>query len=198
MPVRFGEALRKLRVERGLSQQQLGDALHVDRSTVAKWESGNRLPNATMLSILSNCLGADMAEILRLSLSPEDAPKVILVDDERIILTGGMKILQQAIPNAEITGFSLPSDALEFARQNRVALALLDIEMGRISGMELCRELLDIDSRINVVYLTAYRDYAFDAWETGACGFLLKPLTVDAVHRQLRRLRYPIPGVSGL
>ena len=198
MPVRFGETLRKLRVERGLSQQQLGDALHVDRSTVAKWESGNRLPNATMLSILSNCLGADMAEILRLSLSPEDAPKVILVDDERIILTGGMKILQQAIPNAEITGFSLPSDALEFARQNRVALALLDIEMGRISGMELCRELLDIDSRINVVYLTAYRDYAFDAWETGACGFLLKPLTVDAVHRQLRRLRYPIPGVSGL
>ena len=198
MPVRFGEALRKLRVERCLSQQQLGDALHVDRSTVAKWESGNRLPNATMLSILSNCLGADMAEILRLSLSPEDAPKVILVDDERIILTGGMKILQQAIPNAEITGFSLPSDALEFARQNRVALALLDIEMGRISGMELCRELLDIDSRINVVYLTAYRDYAFDAWETGACGFLLKPLTVDAVHRQLQRLRYPIPGVSGL
>ena len=198
MPVRFGETLRKLRVERGLSQQQLGDALHVDRSTVAKWESGNRLPNATMLSILSNCLGADMAEILRLTLSPEDAPKVILVDDERIILTGGMKILQQAIPDTEITGFSLPSDALEFARQNRVALALLDIEMGRISGMELCRELLDIDSRINVVYLTAYRDYAFDAWETGACGFLLKPLTVDAVHRQLRRLRYPIPGVSGL
>ena len=195
MPVRFGETLRKLRVERGLSQQQLGDALHVDRSTVAKWESGNRLPNATMLSILSNCLGADMAEILRLTLSPEDAPKVILVDDERIILTGGMKILQQAIPNAEITGFSLPSDALEFARQNRVALALLDIEMGRISGMELCRELLDIDSRINVVYLTAYRDYAFDAWETGACGFLLKPLDVEAVRGQLLHLRYPVGGL---
>ena len=32
---------------------------------------------------------------------------------------------------------------------------------------------------MNVIFLTAYREYALDAWETGACGFLVKPLTVE-------------------
>lgn len=40
MKVSFGESLRRLRMERSISQQQLGNLLHVDRSTIAKWESG--------------------------------------------------------------------------------------------------------------------------------------------------------------
>ena len=41
MKVSFGESLRRLRMERNISQQQqLGNLLHVDRSTIAKWESG--------------------------------------------------------------------------------------------------------------------------------------------------------------
>ena len=46
----------------------------------------------------------------------------------------------------------------------------------------------------NVVFLTSYREYSFDAWETGACGFLLKPLTPDTVRNQLSRLRHPFPA----
>ena len=42
----------------------------------------------------------------------------------------------------------------------------------------------------NVAFLTSYRDYSFDAWETGACGFLLKPLTQEAVSHQLSVLRF--------
>jgi DNA-binding LytR/AlgR family response regulator len=63
--------------------------------------------------------------------------------------------------------------------------------MGKTSGFELCRTLLEINPRTNVVFLTAYSDYAVDAWSTGASGFLLKPITPEGVQEQLNRLRYP-------
>ena len=74
---------------------------------------------------------------------------------------------------------------------NRVALAVLDIELGAASGLDLCRALLDINPRTNIVFLTAYPDYSLDAWKTEASGFLLKPLTPEAVKEQLKKLRYP-------
>ena len=65
--------------------------------------------------------------------------------------------------------------------------------MGTISGLDVCRKLLEINQRTNVVYLTAYRDYSFDAWDTGACGFLLKPIKPEDVKKLLAKLRYPFP-----
>ena len=41
-----------------------------------------------------------------------------------------------------------------------------------------------------VVFLTAYADYALDAWKTEASGFILKPLTVEGIKEQLKRLHY--------
>jgi len=68
--------------------------------------------------------------------------------------------------------------------------------MGDFSGLDLCRTLLEINPRTNVVFLTAYRDYSFDAWKTGACGYLMKPLTPEDVQNQMTRLRFPIPAGS--
>ncbi|MBQ5510791.1 MAG: response regulator, partial [Prevotella sp.] len=70
-----------------------------------------------------------------------------------------------------------------------VALAILDIELGNASGFDLCRTLLEINPRTNIVFLTAYADYSLDAWDTEASGFLLKPLTPDGVRQQLKKLR---------
>ena len=105
----------------------------------------------------------------------------------------GIPILESVFPGAVITGFLKPSDALAFAKTNPVSLAFLDIEMGRLSGLDLCRELLGINPRTNVIFLTGYRDYALDAWDTGARGFLLKPLTAESVQAQLSRMNVKIP-----
>ena len=190
----FAETLRRMRSEKGYSQQQLADKMIVNRSTISKWEAGTRLPDAAMIYRLAGILGADADVLFSAVSESEEAPNVILVDDEEIILKGGMPILEEALPNASIVGFTNPCEALEYANQKQIALALLDIEMGRVSGLDLCRELLKVNPRTNVVFLTGYRDYSFDAWETGACGFLMKPLTVEAVRKQLALLRYKIPG----
>ncbi len=197
MGMLFAETLRKLRTERGLSQRELASRVFVTRSTVARWESGNRLPDAAMISRLSQCLDVDVNTLLSVAAQSDETPNVIMVDDRKIILAGGLSVLEQTMPNATVIGFTRPSEALEYARANRVALAFLDIELGKTNGLELCRALLDINPRTNVVYLTAYSGYSLEAWNTGASGFMLKPITPEGVQAQLRNLRYPFHGGVG-
>ncbi len=191
MSLLFAETLRKLRTERGLSQRDLAERVCVTRSAIARWENGSRLPDAAMLSRLSGCLDVEISLLLSAAMVSDESPNVIMVDDRKIILTGGLPVLEEVMPNATITGFTRVSEALEYARANRVALAFLDIEMGKTSGLELCRLLLESNPRTNVVYLTAYSDYAVDAWGTGASGFMIKPITQEGVRAQLKKLRYP-------
>ena len=191
MSLLFAETIKKLRTEKGLSQRDLAERMYVTRSTVARWENGSRLPDAAMLSRLSGCLDVDAGTLLSAAMESDESPNVIMVDDRKIILTGGLPVLEEVMPDAAITGFTRPSEAIEYARAHRVALAFLDIEMGKMNGFELCHTLLEINPRTNVVYLTAYSDYAIDAWSTGASGFILKPITADDVRFQLENLRYP-------
>lgn len=187
----FSETLKKLRTEKRLSRQELADKLYVTRSTVTRWETGVRLPDAMMITRLSEVLGTDVNMLLAAASQSDECPNIIMVDDRKLILTGGLPILNEVFPNANVTGFTDADEAIEYAKANRVALAFLDIELRDTSGLELCRELLKINPRTNVVYLTAYVSYAFDAWSTGAIGFMLKPITPDGVREQLKQLRYP-------
>lgn len=187
----FSDTLKRLRTEKGLSQLELAEKMYVTRSTVSRWESGHRLPDAAMLYRLSEVLGVDINILFAAVEQSDVCPNVIMVDDNKIILSGGLPILQEVMPNASVTGFTKPKDAIEYVKANRVVLAFLDIEMGTISGLDVCREMLNANPRLNVVYLTAYRDYSYDAWGTGACGFMLKPITAEGVREQLNHLRYP-------
>ena len=187
----FSETLRKLRTEKGISQQILADKVYVTRSTVARWETGIRLPDAVMISRLALVLGADVNMLLSAAAQSDECPNVIMVDDRKLILTGGLPILEDVLPNATVTGFTDANEAIEYAKANRVSLAFLDIELRDTTGLDLCRKLLEINPRTNVVYLTAYGDYALDAWSTGASGFMLKPITPEGVREQLEKLRYP-------
>ena len=188
----FAETLRKLRVEKGLSQAQLSEQLFVNRSTVARWENGTRLPDALMIARLSRILDVDLNTMLSLTVKADRSPCVIMVDDRKIVLNGGLPILREVLPDATITGFTKPSQAIEYAKTHVVSLAFLDIELGKTSGFDLCRSLLSINPYTNVVFLTAYVDYSFDAWGTGASGFMMKPITPEGVQKQLKTLRYPL------
>ena len=147
-----------------------------------------------MITRLAQCLDTDINTLILAALESDDSPKVIMVDDRKIFLSGALPILEEVMPNALITGFTRPSEAIEYSKTNLIALAFLDIEMGtgKTNGLELCRKLIEINPRTNVVYLTAYVEYSFDAWSTGASGFLLKPITAENVRAQLKNLRYPL------
>lgn len=187
----LAEILKKLRAEKNISQKDLAEMLYVDRSTVASWETGRRVPDAMMLTRIATCFGTDVNTLIGSACKISREPTVMVVDDEKIILNGSVSAVRRAMPGATVHGFSKPSAALDFARGERVDLAFVDIQMGSVNGLDLCRSLLEIDPNVNVVFLTARVDYSFPAWSTGACGFIVKPLTAKKIEEQLQRLRYP-------
>ena len=187
----FSETLKKIRTEKGFSQQSFADKLFVTRPTVARWENGTRLPDAVMIASIAEVLDIDVNRLLSAATESDEPANVIMVDDRTLILTGGLPVLMDVLPNATVTGFTDADEAIKFAKSNRISLAFLDIELRNMSGLDLCNKLLEINPRTNVVFLTAYADYSLDAWKTGASGFMLKPITAAGVKEQLEKLRYP-------
>ena len=187
----FAETLRNLRTKKGLSQNQLARLMFVNNTTISKWENGIHLPDVAMITRLARILEVDVGTLFSTASKSDESPNVIMVEDNKPILNYSLKILEEVVPNAMIVGFNKPKMAVEYAKANRIDLVILDIELGTASGLDLCRSLLEINPCTNVVYLTAYPDYALDAWDTGACGFLVKPLTSESVRRQLKMLRFP-------
>ena len=189
----FGEALLKARKEKGMSQKQLADLLPVTRASVANWEADRRLPNATIIAKIAEVLDIEVSELLDTANKDDIHPNVIIVDDNKIVLTGGTPIIEKALPNALVVGFTKPKEAIKYAKENRISLAFLDIELGLTNGIDLCNELLEINPRMNIIFLTAYPEYSIEAWNTKASGFMVKPITLEGVKEQLKKLRHPFP-----
>ena len=189
----FADTLKLIRTEQGLSQQQLADKLFVDRSSIANWESGRRIPNALLITRIAETLGVDIGTLMTSVNDEQEArPRVIVLDDEKIILRGEMATLEKVMPNALISGFTNTDDAITYAKSNNIRIIFSDIEMGDVNGIELSKEFLKINPRTNIIFLTAYADYSIDAWSTGASGFMVKPITEESLRKQLEQLRYPV------
>ena len=188
----FSKILKKKRYEMGISQETLAKKLFVTKAAVSNWEKGNRTPDTDMVIKIAKCLDIDISVLMS---DGNETPNVIIVDDDMIILKGSIPIIKSVIPNASVIGFTHPSKAIEYAKNNKVALAFLDIELGNTSGLGLCSTLLEINRRTNVVFVTAYSNYSLDAWGTRAVGFILKPITAESVSEMVKRLRYPLKGV---
>ena len=122
--------------------------------------------------------------------------QVIVVDDEPIILRGETALVQKVLPQADVNSFSSPKEAMQFARSNRVDIALLDIRMNGGSGVELGRSLKWLQPEVNIIFCTAFDDYYADALQMHASGYLLKPLQEDRLLEELQDLRHPIAAVE--
>lgn len=185
----FSYTLRNLREKKNISQSQLAVAVGVERSAIAHWESGDRVPGTKYLVKLAEVLGVDVSTLLSETPIGENIANVIIVDDESIALMGAAKVVKDVMPHANVQTFQRFSDALEYAKKNNVSLALLDVEIGRNNGLDLCDRLLEINPNTSIVFLTAFPGYALDAWNTKANGFLVKPLKQADLKKQLQTLR---------
>ncbi len=195
MSTTFGERLKNLRIEKNYSQNHLASKLFVSRSSVANWETGRRIPDFIIISRIAQLFNVDVSDLTD-NCPPDSAPaEVIIVDDETILLQGAISILSNVMPNAVITGFPKASEAIDYAKNNRISIAFLDIEIGKSSGIDLCNRLMDINPLTNVIFLTSYPDYAIKAWDTAASGFLVKPLHESDVRTQLDKMRFPVKGL---
>lgn len=190
----FGQRIRALHTEKGLTQQQLADKLFITRTAVSNWEAGTRMPDIGMLSRLSKILGVKPYELIENAPETETSPTLILVEDEPCLLTGFIHILSNELPDATAYGFQTGSEALAFAETNRIDVAFLDVELFGENGIDLAEKLTEINPRTNIIFLTGHSEYTFDALRLHCSGYILKPLTPEKIRNEMAHLRFPIQG----
>ena len=117
---------------------------------------------------------------------------VIAVDDERFALENLVESIERASSDAQIHRFRYPEDALDFARENHVDVAFLDVEMVGMNGVELAERLKLYHPDINIIFSTGYGHYRDAAFDLHASGYLTKPITTKKVQKELENLRRPI------
>ena len=117
---------------------------------------------------------------------------VIAVDDERYALENLAESIGKASPDARIHRFRYPEDALDFAKENDVDVAFLDVEMVSMNGVELAERLKLYHPDINIIFSTGYGHYRDAAFDLHASGYLTKPITPEKVRKELEDLRRPV------
>ena len=113
------------------------------------------------------------------------AMRFLAVDDEQYMLDELTDALRSVCPEAEVTSCISPEDALAAAKKDRYDVAFLDIEMSGMTGLELTVRLRENDPDIRIVFVTAYSQYAVEAFGVHATGYLLKPVDREALKREL-------------
>lgn len=115
--------------------------------------------------------------------------KTIMVDDELWMLEQFTEECA-GIPEIEIVGnFTFAEDALDFAKNNLVEFALLDIEMPGMNGVELAKELRKLYPEVIIVFVTGHKEYLSDFIDMKADYYVLKPYGKAEVRDVLQRAK---------
>lgn len=129
--------------------------------------------------------------------------KVIIIDDENLALNY-LEHQLQSIADVDIAGkFADPFEGKRFALAEDIDVLFLDIHLPEINGIELAEQLLQYKPHLNIVFVTAYDEYAIKAFELNALDYIMKPvrkerlmITLERIHNRMGS-RAPAGSGSG-
>lgn len=114
--------------------------------------------------------------------------KAVLIDDERNALDALENVLAM-FQQVEIVGkFTNPLEALQQMRTMQYNTVFLDMEMPRMKGLEVAEAILELPSVADIVFVTAYDQYAVEAFEVNALDYLLKPVKHSRLTKTISKL----------
>lgn len=119
--------------------------------------------------------------------------KVLLVDDERLQLIRLEKACKSVLPDAEFISYMNPVKVLEENSNTIFDIAFLDIEMPEINGIQLAKKLKKINPLLKVIFVTAYSDYALQAFNIHASGYLTKPVREAKIKEEIEHIQSITP-----
>ncbi len=114
--------------------------------------------------------------------------RAIIVDDEQPSVAKLEKLLNESGMVEVRDRFTEPLVALDYLKNNPVDVAFLDIEMPDMDGIELSNRFLDLQGKLAVVFVTAYNQYAVEAFRLNALDYLMKPVTAERLRETLERI----------
>lgn len=117
--------------------------------------------------------------------------KTIIVDDEESARDVIKNLLVRFCPDIEIVAIckSVP-EAVESIKINQPQLVFLDIEMPNYAGFEILNFFEEVN--FEIVFITAYEQYAIKAFEISAIDYLLKPVEIDRLKKAVEKVKLQV------
>ena len=117
--------------------------------------------------------------------------KVICVDDEAIVLELIISMCTEIPFVDDVKGFTDPNDVFEWLEDNNADIALLDIDMPTITGLDLAALIKKRRPDMSIIFVTGYSRYAIDAFSLHVSGYILKPVSYEML---LKEIEYALSG----
>lgn len=114
--------------------------------------------------------------------------KTIIVDDEAVMLQSFRRLSAGTDAIHLVGEFQYPEEALEYASNNSVELAILDISMPSMTGLELAGKLRESYPNILIVFITAYDEFIRESNQLGADDYIVKPYRRETIERMAERM----------
>jgi DNA-binding LytR/AlgR family response regulator len=123
--------------------------------------------------------------------------RAMIAEDEPLLRDALCHLLKQAWPELDlIAACDNGADALETIAAKQPDVAFLDIRMPGLSGLDVAAAAADTSPATQVVFVTAYDQYAIDAFERGAIDYLLKPIATERLAATVERLKRRSTGYA--
>lgn len=116
--------------------------------------------------------------------------RFLLADDEPLALRDFEEVVKKVSPESELACFTTVREAIDYAKNHKIDVGFLDIEMGAVSGIVLAKTLKELQPDMAVVFVTSHVQYAVEAFRIHATGYLLKPVDENDLRNELLFL-YP-------
>ena len=113
----------------------------------------------------------------------------IAVDDERPMLQALAQAVEASPDIRQLHTFSSCASALEWLERNAANVAFLDISMRGMGGLALAEKISQLQPSCKIIFCTGYEQYALDAIQLHCSGYLIKPITAQAVQRELDHIK---------
>jgi len=139
-------------------------------------------------------------------LLPVSGPRAVLADDERLMRDQLRARLAEVWPELQIVAEARNGvEAVELVEQHRPDVVFLDIRMPGLTGVDAARQIAqlapreghDDDELPEIVFITAYDQYAVEAFEQGVADYVLKPAERERLQLTVERIRQRLAARHG-
>ena len=116
---------------------------------------------------------------------------MIVCDDEGLALKINITYVEEFIKkfklDANVTGFTNGEAVIEYIENNEVDIIFLDIDLKGLNGLSLASKIQRKYPRVVIIFITAHREYALEAFSVEAFNYLLKPIDLERMERIFKK-----------
>ena len=115
---------------------------------------------------------------------------IYAIDDEQSMLNLLHKAIAQAAPNAEIRDFQRSMTVVQTLEENQEKpdVVFTEIKMPGLDGLRLAIRIKELSPDTRIVFVTRYSEFALDAYQIHASGYIMKPVTADRIRDELEHI----------